>query len=360
MKILLAGGGSGGPVQPVLAVALEIKKKYANTEFLFVGTRKGPEREMVEAAGVSFVSIPAARWRRFFSIKNLFAPFIFLLGLFRARSVVKNFKPDVFFSAGGFVAVPLAWMARLAGVRIVIHQQDATIGLANKLIAPFADQITTAFEKTSKEFYSGSGLFNKKWETATWVGNPVRTDLLESKVDAKTYFGLHDELPILLVLGGATGAQQINRLIEEILPYLVGSHQVVHQTGKGKNTIQYKHRNYHPYELIPFDAYSAILKTAHLVIARAGLSTITELSAMGKAAILIPMPHTHQEENAKILLEKHSAVVLMREEVTAENLQKIINSLKFNQKRDEMMMKNISKLMPKDATEKLAKIILHE
>ncbi len=358
MKILLAGGGSGGPVTPVLAVALEIKKHHPKTQFLFVGTRKGPEREMVEAAGIKFTHIPAARWRRFFTIKNLFAPFIFIVGLMKARTIIRNFRPDVFFSAGGFVAVPLAWAAKSAGVRIVIHQQDAVIGLANKLIAPMASTITTAFEQTAKEFYSGSGLLNKKWKVASWIGNPVRPDLMESKVDAKKYFNLHEELPILLVLGGATGAAQINKMIEDILPDLVQAHQVVHQTGSGKKTINFKHRNYHAFELIPFEAYSAILKDAHLIIARAGLSTIAELSALKKTAIIIPMPHTHQEENAKILLRTHSAVVLMRNEVSSGNLWKVINSLKFNQKRDEMIQKNISSLMPKDATSRLAEIII--
>ncbi|OGE93324.1 MAG: hypothetical protein A3K08_02200 [Candidatus Doudnabacteria bacterium RIFCSPLOWO2_01_41_7] len=247
MKILLAGGGSGGPVSPVLAVAMEIKNQHPKVQFLFVGTRKGPERTMVEQAGIKFKTVPAARWRRFLSVKNLFAPFIFVGGLSKAYSIINKFKPDVFFSAGGFVAVPLAWVCYLKKIPIYIHQQDAAIGLANKLIAPLASEITTAFEQTAKEFHSGSGLFNKNWHPAIWVGNPVRPDLFDSKVDAKKHFNLHDELPILLILGGATGAAQINNLIEAILPDLVTAHQIIHQTGSGKNRIKFKHQNYHPY-----------------------------------------------------------------------------------------------------------------
>ncbi len=358
MKILLAGGGSGGPVTPVIAVALEIKKNHPKAEFLFVGTKHGPEKAMVTAVGIKFVAIPAARWRRYFTVRNLFSPFILLAGFLKARKIVKKFKPDVVFSAGGYVAVPVSWASKLNKVKVVIHQQDASIGLANKLIAPFADQITTSFEETSKEFYSGSGLGNKTWKIASWVGNPVRSDLFNSKADVKKAFHLHDELPVLLVLGGATGAMQINSLIEQILPDLVTAHQVIHQTGTGKNKIKYKHRNYHPRELISFDQYAAILKMAHLVIARAGLSTIGELSALAKAAVIIPMPHTHQEENAKILQLTHSAVVLMRNDANAENLKQVINNLKFNQKRTDVMAKNISNLIPKDAAANLAKIIL--
>src|SRR3989344_1557373 len=141
MKILLAGGGSGGPVSPVLAVALEIKKLKPQTEFLFVGTKKGPERAMVEPTGIRFVSIPAARLRRFWSIKNLFAPVVLSAGFLKALKIVREFKPDVVFTAGSFVGVPIAWAAKISGVKIVIHQQDARVGLANKLITPFARQI---------------------------------------------------------------------------------------------------------------------------------------------------------------------------------------------------------------------------
>jgi UDP-N-acetylglucosamine--N-acetylmuramyl-(pentapeptide) pyrophosphoryl-undecaprenol N-acetylglucosamine transferase len=358
MRILLSGGGTGGPVSPVLAVALEIKKLHPKTEFLFVGTRKGPEKQMVELLDIPFKAIHAAKLRRYLSIMNLTIPFTLTSGFIQAWRIIKKFKPDVIFSAGGYVAVPVAWVGKMYGAKIVIHQQDARIGLANKLIAPFADVITTAFEQTSKEFYSGSGMFNDKWHTAAWVGNPVRLDIADSKVDAKAYLKLHDELPILLILGGATGSAQINKLIEQILPDLVTAHQVVHQTGKGKNNIQYKHRNYHPFEIIPYHEYAAILKIAHLVIARAGLSTIAELSALGKAAIIIPMPNTHQEENAKILLDSHSAVVLTGTEVTAENLSRVINSLKFNQKRVDMLTENIQKVIPQDAAGRIAKIIL--
>ena len=359
MKILLSGGGTGGPVQPVLAVGLEIKKISPAAQILFVGTRRGPEKNMTEKAGIEFKAIAAAKFRRYFSLKNIFSPFVLVVAFLQALNVVRKFRPDVMFSAGGYVAVPVAWAAKIYRARIVIHQQDAQVGLANKLMVPIADQITTAFEKTSKEFYAGSGL-NSSWDPASWVGNPVRPDLFTPKTDVNKYFNLHEELPILLVLGGASGALQINAMISNILPELVLAHQVIHQTGKGKNNIHFRHKNYHAFELIEFDAYAAILAKAHLVIARAGLSTIAELSALGKSAIIIPMPHTHQEENAKILEDTHSAVVLKGADANPENLSKVINSLKFNQKRTDMLMENISKLMPQDATAKLAKIIIRD
>jgi len=326
---------------------------------LFVGTKKGPEKEMVEQEQIKFQYIPAAKLRRYFSLRNFVEPFVFLAGFIKARSIIKNFQPDVIFGGGGFVSVPLAWAAKLKKIKIVIHQQDAKVGLANKLIAPFADQITTAFEQTAKEFYSGSGLNPKKLKPAAeWVGNPIRPSLLVKTNSAKEFFHLHDTLPILLILGGATGALQINQMLEELLPNLVQAHQVIHQTGKGKNNIPFKHSNYHPIELIPFTEYSSILQMAHLVVARAGLSTIAELSALQKTAIIIPMPGSHQEDNAKVLETSHAAVILKGKDATAENLAKVLNSLKFNPKRTEAMSKNIGNLMPRDAAERLAKIII--
>ena len=358
MKILLAGGGSGGPVSPILAVALEIQKLEPKAEFLFVGTKVGPEKKMVADTRIKFLAIPAAKWRRYFSIRNIFEPLILLAGFFRALFIVREFRPDVVFSAGSFVGVPVCWAAALLHIPIVIHQQDAIVGLSNRLVAPFANQVTTAFEKTSKGFYSGSGLFTAKLKPAAeWVGNPVRPDLFHSAVDAAKFFNLHGELPVLLVLGGATGSAQINKLLGEILPELVKAHQVVHQTGKGKNTLKFSDRDYHPIELIPFAEYAAILNQAHLVVARAGLSTIAELSALGKPAVIIPMPHTHQEENAKILAEDHAAVVLFESEANSENLKRVLNDLKFNLKFTQAISQNMEKLMPKDAALRLAKII---
>ena len=142
------------------------------------------------------------------------------------------------------------------------------------------------------------------------------------------------------------------------LPELVKSYQVVHQTGKGKNNLAFRSPNYHPFELISFAEYAAVLNAAHLVVARAGLSTLAELSALGKAAIIVPMPNSHQEDNARILLATNSAEVLMGKFATAQNLIKLINHLKFDPKAVEILSQNIKLLMPKDAAGELAKLCL--
>ncbi|OGF04084.1 MAG: hypothetical protein A3H14_01740 [Candidatus Doudnabacteria bacterium RIFCSPLOWO2_12_FULL_49_8] len=359
MKILLAGGGSGGPVSPVLAVAQQIRKLKPRAEFLFVGTRQGPERAMVEAEQIRFVTVPAARLRRFFTLKNLAAPVVFVAGLLAAWRIISQFRLELMFSAGGFVAVPVAWIARMFGAKIVIHQQDAKVGLANRLISPIASQITTAFEATSQQFYSGSGLIGKL-KAAVWVGNPVREELFVPPGAVQLPFKLHADLPILLVLTGATGAAQINFLVSQILPALVKNFQIVHQTGRGKNETKFEDVNYHPVEFLPFDQYVYLLKKCQLVVCRAGLSTIAELSALGKVAVVIPMPFTHQDNNAAILKSTRSAIVLGHDQAKPAILLKVITALNFDPQALNELSVNISKLMPHDSAAVLAHIVLNQ
>ena len=344
---------------PVLAVAEELRQLAPQTQFLFIGTRRGPERAMVAALKLPFRPIFAARWRRFWTLKNLAAPVIFLFSLFQAWRIVKRFQPDVIFSAGGFVAVPVCWMGKLFKARIVIHQQDARIGLANRLIAPVANEVTAVFEETAKSFYSGSGLFATRLRPAAIaVGNPVRPDLLAPNPSVAPKFHLSGKFPLLLVLTGATGAEQVNQLISEVLPQLTESFQVVHQTGRGKNHINARVANYQAYELLEFSDYAGLLQRADAVVARAGLSTIAELSALGKASVIIPMPHTHQEDNAKILAAAQAAVVLGAGRATGSHLLAVLNELKFNPELAASLAANMRRLMPAGAAEKIARLIL--
>ncbi len=359
-KIILAGGGSGGPIFPLLAVAKEIRKIEPAASFVFVGTNSAQDKELAQSAGFDFVPIPAAKFRRYLAISNITDIFVFIYSLIKARQILKQHQPDLIFSAGGFVAVPLVWVARRMKIKVAIHQQDAEIGLANKLCTPFADLITTAFERTSKDFFSGSGIERKNLKpAAVWIGNPVREEFFTPiSPNAKQKFGLDDSLPILLIFGGATGALQLNEVVGMCLPELVKTHQVIHLTGKGKNLSTYKNRNYHPFEFIAGDMADA-LKVADIVICRAGLSTIAELSALSKVAIVVPMPDSHQEQNAAILKERAAAVVLNKSEFDPESLPRIVTSLKFNVARQQLLKANIKALMPHDAAKKIAELILH-
>ncbi|MGE5297662.1 MAG: UDP-N-acetylglucosamine--N-acetylmuramyl-(pentapeptide) pyrophosphoryl-undecaprenol N-acetylglucosamine transferase [Acidobacteriaceae bacterium] len=358
MRILFAGGGTGGPIAPMLAVAEEIKRLSPNSEFLFVGSKAGPEKGLVEAAGFEFQAMSAAKLRRYFSLRNFWDAFVFVGSLFRARRIISAFNPDVIFSVGGFVSVPLALIGRLKKITIVIHQQDARPGLANKLVSPMASLVTTAFAETAKMFYSNPGLVKgEKLKRVEWVGNPVRQEFFDKNIKYRDFFKLKSELPVLLIFGGATGARQINEVVSFALPALVQSHQVIHIYGPGNERPNFSDPNYHPYEFLGKEMPSAI-KLSDIVICRAGLSSIAELSALGKIAVVVPIPGTHQEENASVLKERAAAVVLSKEEFEPETLVRVVVSLKFNLPRQQTLSRNISDLMPKDSANRIAKLII--
>jgi len=345
-------------VAPLLAVASELAKEHPAIELLFVGTRQGPERKMVEGAGLPFQSMPAAKFRRYFSLANFTDAFVFLYSFWAARRILKQFKPDMVFGAGGYVAVPLSWVAWMMGIKVGLHQQDAGIGLANRMIAPVTDVITATFKHTAKQFYSGSGLEDKQLRPpAEWVGNPIRLEFFTpASPDARQRLGLAGELPVLLITGGATGAAQINEVVAECAQELAKSHQVIHVTGLGKIVPMPPLENYRQVEFLTKDMPDA-MKLADIVITRAGISTISELSALGKVSVVVPMPGSHQEDNAALLKDHSAAVVLGPDEFTAEELPRIINSLKFNVARQKLLAENISGIMPHDAASRIAQII---
>lgn len=357
MKILLVGGGSGGPVAPLLAVAEQIKQTHPLAEFLLVGTGSGPERLMAEQAGIKFRSIVAGKWRRYFSLANFLTPVQVVIGFFQALGIIKNFRPDCVLGAGSFVQVPVVWAAWLRGVPAVLHQQDLLPGLANKLCQHAAAKITVTFADSLTDFSSGLGLFYKKNKAKIILtGNPFRRELRQaSKPEAQQFFNLRDDMPTLLVLGGGTGAEFINQLLREALPELSRVVQIIHSTGSGKGG-QAQSENYRAYDFIGNMglAYAA----ADLVLCRAGLSTITELSNLDKVAVIIPMPDSHQELNAWLLYEQQAAVVLDQQELGPAGLVKLIRKLLFEHQLQQSLKKNIAAIMPKNSAVKIADIIV--
>ncbi|MBU4370104.1 undecaprenyldiphospho-muramoylpentapeptide beta-N-acetylglucosaminyltransferase [Patescibacteria group bacterium] len=351
-KIILAGGGTGGSVAPLLAVADEIKKTKPETKFLFIGTRKGvPEKELVKNKNIPYQAIFSGKFRRYISLKNIIDPFLILIGFFQSFFIILKFKPKAIFSAGGFISVPLAWAAWLLRKPIFIHQQDIIPGLANKLIAPLAKKITISFDKSFKNF--------KKRKTIL-TGNPVRKEIfLGDKEKAIKQFNLDNNLPVLLIIGGGTGAQKINEMIAQIVPELVEFCQVIHLTGKGKKIEDKKldFKNYQQYEFLSQEIPD-LYQAADLIISRAGLGVLTELSVLKKPMICIPIPDSHQEFNAQYYADQE-AVVLINQKILKpgkllEKIKKTINS----EKQLKDLSNNISKLAHPRAGEKIAKIIL--
>ncbi len=361
MRIFLVGGGSGGATAPLLAVAEAVARLRPNAQFFLIGTRKGLETRLLAAETIpmQYLSIPAGKFRRYFSLKNLSDILKILAGFIKSFFLIKKYHPDIVFGAGSYVQVPLCWAAYFLGIPVVIHQQDRQLLLSTRLTAPAAEAVTMSFMQ-NKELPTFSGLFSKIPKSKlVLTGNPARADLRRgSSEEAVKIFGLNTNYPTILVMGGSQGSAKINRTVLEALSELVRYVQVIHVTGPlKKKTKLVAVPNYHAYDFLGPElkhAYAA----ADLVVARGGMSTITELSFLRKAAILVPLPKSPQEQNVEILTFLKSAVGVSEDFFTPDLLVKLVRKILWNREIQEALKKNVSQIMPQNASEQIAKLII--
>ncbi|MDD5031858.1 MAG: UDP-N-acetylglucosamine--N-acetylmuramyl-(pentapeptide) pyrophosphoryl-undecaprenol N-acetylglucosamine transferase [Patescibacteria group bacterium] len=377
VKILLTGGGTGGSVSPLLAVADELTspptplpplpnpllirrgnekgevrgEKGERYEFLWVGTKFGPEREMVEKFGIKFIDIPSGKLRRYFSLKNFLDPFKIIAGFFKSFFIILKWRPDLVMTAGSFVSVPIVWAAWILRVPVLVHQQDVRAGLANKLMAPFANVVTVTFEESLASY-------GKK---AVWTGNATRFKNLDLRIKNEAIYkklGLQKNFPIVLIVGGGTGAEAINKLVWESLDKLTKFCQIVHITGKEKGSRNQESgiRNYVSYDFLEHEKVMEIMRAADLVVSRAGLGFLTEISYLAKPAIIIPMPDTHQEDNARIFAKDEAAIVLDQKKLTSRDFTNKIGELLKNETLRGKLSSNAAEVMKKGASEAIARI----
>lgn len=297
-----------GPVTPLLAIRETVLKKYPDAQFVWVGTKDGPEKKLVDAAGIPYFVIGAGKWRRYFSLFNLVDLFTIGWAFVQSLFLLWQEKPNLVISAGGFVSVPLHWAAWVLGAPAWIHQQDVAPGLANKLMAPFAKKVTTSLQSSLK-YYSQS--------KTIWIGNPARAITGINSSDGKKYFSLNSNDPVIFVVGGGTGSSRLNQMLIEALPLWPKNWQVIHLVGRERPKELAERAagvfdNYYVFEFFTEEmkfAYAA----ADVVVARAGFNTITELALLNKAAILLPK-EGHQVENASFL-ENNNAALILNEKV---------------------------------------------
>ena len=348
-KIMMSGGGTGGSVAPLVAVWEELKNDN-NFSFVWVGTKEGVEKEMLKNTGIKFLAISSGKLRRYWSWQNLLDIFLINIGFWQALPMLMKEKPNVIITAGSFVSVPLVWAGWLLRIPILVHQQDAVPGLANRLMASFARKITVALEKSLSDY----------GKRAEWIGNPIRKELVEVRVsrqEALTKLGLTASQPVLLVLGGGTGALPINELIKNNLPELLKFCQLVHITGQGKSIISTTDSNYHSFEFLDTFGLIKVFAAADVVISRCGMNVLTELSYLGKPSILIPIPDSHQEANAKIFAEKNAAVVLAQDKISNQEFVARIKNLINDKNTQNELSANIQTVIKKGANERLVEIV---
>ncbi len=357
MKIVFSGGGTLGPVTPLIAVIEELRVTAhddTNThEILWIGTERGVELPFLRKLGIEVVTIPSGKLRRYFTWKNFSDIRNSMRGFFAARRILKEFSPDVVVSAGGFVSVPVHYAAWSLGIKSVVHQQDVVIGLANKIMSWIATCITVSTEEHLKKF---GGTRNRH---VVYTGNPVRSSVLAgNRETAIELFHLQPDLATVFVFGGGTGADAINRVMDAVVRESGGQFQIIHLTGSERRVTPISDvPTYHPYPFFMGEMAHAYA-VADVVVARAGFNTITEIAAWGKPTILIPMYRSHQEANAAWAMAHKAAHVVGEMELTSENLLREIREILSNEEKYTQFSDDARALFPDHACKRVTAEIL--
>lgn len=305
MKIAYAGGGSLGPVTPLLAVHARLLEQDPGLEAIWFGTPDGPERALVEARGMRFIAVPVAKIRRFWTWEQLRLPWRYLQALHLVRRVLRQERPDVVVSAGGFTAVPVIRVAARLGIPSLAHQLDWLPGLANRFLADRCTRVTSSFTYPDPPF--GKGV------PVQPVATPVQFSLdeLPARGQAVRQVGLSSGQPILLVMGGGTGAAPMNDLVRRCwADWQRRGWQVIHLTGKGKAGERLTGKGIVQKEFCLPEEMRTLYGAADLVLMRAGLGAISEAVALRKPMVLVPLPGSAQEANARVFAEAGGALVI--------------------------------------------------
>jgi len=340
MKVIIAGGGTGGHLFPGIALAESIIKRYQDARIVFVGTQKGLEAKVIPRIGYEL---------RFISVKGFIGKALgdkakslwsLAKSMSESKKIIDSFSPDIVFGVGGYASLPLVLMASFKKVPSIILEQNTVPGLANKILGKVASAIAITYPETVEHFPR---------EKVYLTGTPIRKRILEGdREKAKELFNLEEGRITVLVFGGSLGARKINKAMTDALSYLLplkNSIQIIHQTGEADyNWVLAEYRNLSfKTTVIPFiydmpEAYS----WADLIICRAGASTVAEITALGKASILVPYPYAaynHQEMNARRLLSRGACELILDREINGEILAKKINRILNNPEiRREMEM----------------------
>lgn len=348
---------------PLAAVAEAVLRLQPEAEFFFAGQAGALERKLLDGIDVKYLSVPAGKWRRYFSLLNFTDLFKTFFGFLRALYLIGKYRPHAVFGAGSYAQVPVIWAAYLRGVPAMAHQQDLELLLSTRLVAPAARSITVSFEATAANLPEGSGLFKKiRKSKIVLTGNPVRRSVLDgSAARGRKIFGLNRDYPALLIMGGGTGSEKINSVFMESAPELLKYFQVIHVTGgraaaAPEEVKQNSH--YHPYEFLAAEELRHAYAACDLVVCRAGMSTIAELSALGKAAMLVPLPQSPQEDNVRYLTVQRAAIGVFQEFFDAELLVKVTRKVIWSRELLETLRRNIKKVLPAGAAEKIAWLLI--
>ncbi|UZJ77251.1 undecaprenyldiphospho-muramoylpentapeptide beta-N-acetylglucosaminyltransferase [Fictibacillus sp. KU28468] len=351
MRIVLSGGGTGGHIYPALALANEIKKLHPDAEILYIGTEKGLESKLVPRENIPFKSIHITGFKRSLSMENAKTVMRFLKGVSRCKKIMKEFKPDVVVGTGGYVCGPVVYAASSLKIPSLIHEQNSVPGLTNKFLSKYVKKIAISFEESASYFPK---------EKVVFTGNPRASEVIGTDgAKGRQSLNLDPEKKTVLIVGGSRGARPINEAFLDVLTEAEKkSYQFVYVTGDvhHENVLKAVSQSGSPANvtIVPFvHNMPELLAGVDLVVARAGATSIAELTALGIPSILIPSPYVtnnHQEKNARALEQNGAAVVILEKDMNGSLLLEEVDNILLNQKNWERMHQASKELgMPRAA-----------
>lgn len=348
-KIIMTGGGSAGHVTPNLALIPKLKEN--DFEIEYIGTAEGIERKIIESQKVKYHVIASGKLRRYFDVKNFTDPFRVIKGMWQAYSIIKQEKPDIVFSKGGFVAVPVVIGAYFNKVPVIAHESDITPGLANKISTPYCTKICVTFPEALEKL-------NKN--KAVLTGTPIRKDILEgSKIKGLNICGFQNNKPVIFIMGGSLGAKAINEVVRRNIDKLLGNFNVIHICGKKNIAAEYLSKEgYKQFEYVESELPN-LMASADIVVSRAGANSIFEFLALKKPNLLIPLSSNSsrgdQILNAESFEKNSFSMVLKEEDITDEVF---LNRIEELYKNKDSYIKAMDNSRFNNGVEEIIKIIL--
>lgn len=358
MKIVLSGGGTGGHIYPALAIAREIKKINPKATFLYIGTEKGLEKDLVAREGLDFRAIEITGFKRSLSMENVKTIMRFLKGVSKSKKILKEFKPDVVIGTGGYVCGPVVYAASKLKIPTIIHEQNSVPGLTNKFLSKYVNKVAISFEESAHFFPK---------EKVVLTGNPRGSEVV-SHIGSRAIesLGVKPSLPVVLIFGGSRGARSINEAVLKNIEILKDKpYQIIYITGE----VHYQSVKEEldlvgtPANLIvkPFiHNMPEILPSIDLVVSRAGATTLAELTALGIASILIPSPYVtnnHQEKNAQALVKEGAAIMIKENELNGSSLIQSIDDVLLNKEKTKSMKEAAKKMGMPDSAERVFNLV---
>lgn len=347
-KIIMTGGGTAGHVNPNLALMPKLRQE--GFEIKYIGSIDGIEKEIINKNNIPYYPISSGKLRRYFDMKNFSDPFKVVKGIFQARRILSKEKPDVVFSKGGFVAVPVVIAASMKKIPVVAHESDITPGLANKLSSPFCDKLCVTFKESLKYIKDNKGVL---------TGSPIREEIFsgDSK-KGKEFCDFKDDKEILFVMGGSLGSKVLNDVIRKNLDKLLNKFNIIHICGKNNVDNNYNKKGYVQFEYID-EELPDLMAAATYIVSRAGANSIFEFLALKKPTLLIPLSKNasrgDQILNANSFMKQGFSLVMQEEDINDEDFINKINELV--DRKDELI-KNMNAANDKMGNQAVVDVIM--